>query len=261
MPALKLLLVSQRSILVMLALCDGLLCFPLRADAGDESDRRPADSRGAVALSARDRPAADAIVALHQGLPAANGESEIFRRQARELSIRMAALGIDGVTGDASGLEQRLLRAVRNIQLLQAERAGLKQALTQLSEAILRFQKSALSTDGESRSALEVEMRSATRLLSADRLKGRNHVASHTPLTSGSVISVENDLALVVTNLGASSGVKVGMPFQILREDEIIGSLRVVDVRDEIAGAVIQNTAGGRGRIRIGDCLRLDTQE
>ena len=46
-------------------------------------------------------------------------------------------------------------------------------------------------------------------------------------------ISVKDDLALVVMNLGSKQGVKVGMPFQVIRGEHIVGSVRVVDVREK----------------------------
>ena len=73
--------------------------------------------------------------------------------------------------------------------------------------------------------------------------------------------SLKDDLALVVMNLGSKQGVKVGMPFQVIRGEKIVGSVRVVDVRDKIAGAVVQNLSSEKDRIKVGDRLKVDVQQ
>jgi hypothetical protein len=80
-------------------------------------------------------------------------------------------------------------------------------------------------------------------------------------ISDGGVISVKDDLALVVMNLGTKHGVKVGMPFQVTRDKRIIGSVRVVDVREKIAGAYIQNLSSEKDRIKVGDHLRVDARQ
>ena len=79
-------------------------------------------------------------------------------------------------------------------------------------------------------------------------------------LTDGKVISVTEEFALVVANLGREHGVKLGMPFQIWRGEERIGLVRVVDVRDKISGAVIQDLNGKKTKIQAGDRLKVDAQ-
>ena len=56
-------------------------------------------------------------------------------------------------------------------------------------------------------------------------------------------------------------GVRVGMPFQVTRDKRIIGSVRVVDVREMIAGAYIQNLSSEKDRIKVGDHLRVDARQ
>jgi hypothetical protein len=61
-------------------------------------------------------------------------------------------------------------------------------------------------------------------------------------------------------NLGNSHGVKVGMPFQVIRAGKIVGSVRVVDVREKIAGAYIQDLSSEKERIKVGDHLKVDAR-
>lgn len=62
----------------------------------------------------------------------------------------------------------------------------------------------------------------------------------------------------MVGNMGSKSGVKIGMPLRVKRGDEVIASLRVVDVRERICGAVIQES--GKEKIKVGDRLEVDAQ-
>ena len=49
------------------------------------------------------------------------------------------------------------------------------------------------------------------------------------------------------------------MPFQVWRGDDRIGLVRVVDVREKIAGAVIQDL-DSKEKIKVGDRLRVDAR-
>ena len=50
---------------------------------------------------------------------------------------------------------------------------------------------------------------------------------------------MKEEWSLVVGNLGEKQGVKIGMPLRVVRAGTI-ATLRVVDVREKICGAVIQ---------------------
>ena len=80
-------------------------------------------------------------------------------------------------------------------------------------------------------------------------------------LTDAKVISIKEELALVVANVGRRQGVKVGMPFKVVRGDGEIGLVRVVDVRDGISGAVIQSLESDKNKIKVGDRLQVATTQ
>jgi hypothetical protein len=73
-------------------------------------------------------------------------------------------------------------------------------------------------------------------------------------------VSVKEEWSLVVANLGARQGVELGMPLRVLRQGKTIATLRVVDVRDKMSGAVIQELASDRTKIRVGDRLQVDAR-
>ena len=203
-----------------------------------------------------------AIKSLTDSLAVSNSEAEVFRREAGELKLRMTALGVDGLSGDKSKLEQRLLKAVRDLQLVQSEKDKLADELVQLSEAVLRFTKVATTDDAEARMALEARLRSVAEVLGIPGSQPGNESKSSTPasLSDGMVVSIKEELSLVVANVGSRQGVRVGMPLKVVRGDHLIGIVRVVDVREKICGAVIQSLDSEKNKIKVGDRLMVDAR-
>jgi hypothetical protein len=251
------------------ALCLGFAPAAMHGQAGSATDPQAvelAEAKAALEAALAEngalrgsRDAAEAsIAALQQNLAVAQSEAEVFRRRAGELKLRLEALGIEGVAGNESKLEQRLLKAVSDLKLTEDERKKLQDALIEFSEAVIRYQKSAVSTDADARVGLEAASRAAARALGVAPPQLAEGAPVPSTLTDGMVISVKDELALVVANVGARNGVKVGMPFQVLRGDQLIGTVRVVDVREKIAGAVVQNLNSDKERIKFGDRLKID---
>lgn len=201
------------------------------------------------------------IQSLTESLALANSEAEVFKRESRELKLRMEALGIESAAPDKGKLEQRLLKAVRDLELLQGERNKLADQLVRLSEAMVRYLKNAVSTDAQARLAIETEMRSASELLGITPSGALEATAVPATLTDGMVISIKEEYALVVANLGSAHGVRMGMPFQVWRGDKQIGLVRVVDVREKISGAVIQSLISAKDKIEVGDRLKVDARQ
>jgi hypothetical protein len=79
-------------------------------------------------------------------------------------------------------------------------------------------------------------------------------------LMDGNVISVKDEWSFVVGNLGEKQGVKIGMPMRVMRDDRKIATVRVVDVRQKICGAVIQEMDSKKEQIKVGDRLQVDAQ-
>ena len=171
----------------------------------------------------------------------------------------MEALGLD--SADKSKLEQRLLKAVSDLKVVQDEKDKLSDQVVRMSEVMLRFLKSAVSTDAEARMAVETEMRAANEALGLPGTQAVEAQAIPATLTDGMVISLKEEFALVVANLGSRQGVKIGMPFQVWRGDNLVGHVRVVDVREKISGAVIQDLSSTKDKVKVGDRLRVDAQQ
>ena len=195
-----------------------------------------------------------AIKGLTESLAVANGEAEVFRRKSDDLNERIEALGLSSSKGD-DALRTRLLAAVRDLRLLQKENDEAKERLTALTESVMTLLKTSEGINAKARLRVEENLRAANALI------GRSASGQGNPagLTGGRVIDVKPDLALVVSDLGSRQGVKTGMPFQVWRGDKQVASVRVVDVRDAVSGAIVQSTAANTESVRMGDTLRIDT--
>lgn len=196
-----------------------------------------------------------AIKGLTESLAVANGETELFKRKADDLSARAEALGIQTAGNETDALRTRLLAAVRDLRLLQKEKDAAREQLVALTESVMQLLKTSEGIDAKSRLKVEENLRSASALINKEETKS----TSAAGLTSGRVVDTKPDLALVVANLGSRQGVKTGMPFQVWRGEKQIASVRVVDVRDAVSGAIVQNTVTPADTVRTGDTLRIDT--
>jgi hypothetical protein len=198
---------------------------------------------------------------MRKNLAATSGESEIFKRQSMELKLRIEALGLDTAGGDTAKVQQRLLTAVSDLRVMADEKKKLSEAIVRLSEAASLYAKTATGANAETRLALEAEIRNANLALGQSSPNAVEATPVPSTISDGRAISLRDDLALVVMNLGRKHGVKVGMPFQVIRGDRFIGSVRVVDVREKVAGAVIQNLSSEKDRIEVGDRLKVDARQ
>ena len=198
---------------------------------------------------------------MRKNLTASTGETAVFQHQSMQLKLRMDALGIESVTGNAEKLEQRLLAAVNDLRTSASEKKNLSEALVRLVEAASLYAKTATGAPAESRLTLETEIRGTNAILGIASLNAVEAAAADMAITDGMIISVKAELALIVMNLGSRHGVKVGTPFQIMRDDRMIGIARVVDVREKIAGAVIQNLSSEKNQIIVGDRLKVGAQQ
>jgi hypothetical protein len=195
--------------------------------------------------------------ALTSSLAESNAQAEELRRKYSDLELRMEALGLASANKDRAKLEQRLLAAVSDLQLAQKEGAEYRDQMLRLNEAVLCYLKTSQAGDAKARMDVEAQLRSINTLIT------KSTSAPDVPepsLMDGSVISVKEEWSFVVGNLGEKQGVKIGMPMRVMRDDRKLATLRVVDVRQKICGAVIQEMDSKKERIRVGDRLQVDAQ-
>lgn len=237
--------------------------LPPAASATSQPMRRPSEATGAGLLQQNEdlqrqlSIAQESLKALTSSLAESNAEAELFRRKYSDVQLQMEALGLASANKDRAKLEQRLLAAVSDLQLAHKERDEYRDQMLRLDEAVLCYLKTSQSADAKARMDVETQLRSIDKLVT----KSSNAPDLPEPsLMDGNVISVKDEWSFVVGNFGEKQGVKVGMPMRVMRGDQRIATLRVVDVRQRICGAVIQEMDSKKVRIKVGDRLQVDAQ-
>ncbi len=128
-------------------------------------------------------------------------------------------------------------------------------------ETVVLYIKAAPAADPQIRLDIEAQMRAANEAVTPRQLK--EAAATRPPgaeLSNGQVISVKEEYSLIVANLGSQQGVKIGMPFQVVRGNHLVARARVVDVRERISGAVIEEYSSNTEKVKVGDGMRVDAQ-
>jgi hypothetical protein len=233
------------------------------ASTNSQATRLPSEVTAAVLLHQNEElqkqlsTAQESLKALTSSLAESNAEAELFRRKYSDLQLQMEALGLASANKDRAKLEQRLLAAVSDLQLSQKERDEYRDQMLRLDEAVLCYLKTSQSADAKARMDVETELRNIDKLVTKS---ANTPDLSELGLMDGSVISVKEEWSFVVGNLGEKQGVKIGMPMRVMHGDKRIATLRVVDVRQKICGAVIQEMDSKKDRIKVGDRLQVDAQ-
>ena len=197
---------------------------------------------------------------LTRSLAMANSEAEMFKRQSADYATQLEALGLAGIDQDPARIEQRLLTAVREIRNLQKQNEEGKSQLVALSEAILNLIQVSPNMDAAARAQIETQLRRSNEFLGSDP-NVANAEAVEANLTDGMVVGLKNELSLIIANLGRKHGVKVGMPFKVMRDGKVVGTAMVVEVRERISGAIIQNLENEQNPVKAGDRLRVETRQ
>jgi hypothetical protein len=237
-----------------------LLGLPVAAAVAQQMDNGSTDGGSSGQLREKLVLSEAAIKGLTESLAVANGETELFKRKYDDLNTRVEALGIAPAGKENETLQERLLAAVRDMRILQKEKEASREELVRLTEAVMELLKTSEGIDAKSRLMVEEELRASAALTGTTASDQSTDTSSDAAgLTSGTVVVYKPELALVVANLGSRQGVKTGMPFQVWRGNRQVASVRVVDVRDAISGAIVQKTATPSDAVRTGDTLRIDT--
>src|SRR5205807_6541482 len=142
------------------------------------------------------------------------------------------------------------------LQLARKEGGENRDQMLRLNGTLLRYLKTWQGGHAQARRDVEAQMRSMNQLVSKSTLPP----SAEPSLMDGSVISVKDEWSFVVGNLGEKQGVKIGMPMRVMRGERKIATLRVVDVRQKICGAVIQEMDSEKEKIKVGDRLQVDAR-
>jgi len=136
------------------------------------------------------------------------------------------------------------LRLLRREQLAGKELGQRLRKVTLLAEDAV---KSAEKIEPKKRALLEDELRAVKKLLGPVKWErkevaevGQMENLDVEALKKARVAEFRKDLSLVVLNVGWEHGIRTGMPFDIVRDNKLVATVYVVEVRDKICGALIE---------------------
>lgn len=199
------------------------------------------------------------VKALGLSLAEANRLANDYREDYNKLRLQTEAFGLDTLTRGDKGTRERLLKAISDRRLLEDERDALADALLDLSDAVKSYMTTAVSSNVETRAALQSALNGASKAIGLQR--EAKAVTAKKSLDEGKIVTIQRDYGILVFNLGSADGAKIGMPFAIYRKDRAIGSAMIVDVRNNRCGALITNLIDETDDAQVGDRVKVQTQK
>lgn len=241
---------------VIVAVCAG---FGISGNSAGNELIQIRELQAALALSqeqlAAEKARADQLEvtrkALVKSLAEAVRVSEEQVLASRETQLTLQAFGIDLLTKEEGSLEKRLLKAVRDLDIAQQENERQSKALHNLSEAFLGYLGATSEAPKASRKKAEDAIAEAARVITPlDEA-----IASGPQNTT--VVSFDDAIGLIVLDAGKRDGLRVGTPVTVTRAERPIFTAMIVDVRDSISGAVLQDRLGDSAEVAVGDGIQI----
>lgn len=173
-----------------------------------------------------------AVRTLTESLAVARTESELFQKMWAAAQVRAQTLGANLTATEDVALQQKLVQTLRTLSVAEAGRQRLMMQLTRLVAAV----------DSNRDVAAAIAQ---TRDLLAGQDAGPVTLRDGATLETARVLEVNPKLRLVVLDVGAQQGARIGTPMILIRGDQVLGELRIVEVRQRICGALIEKTETG----------------
>jgi len=186
----------------------------------------------------------------------AQAEARAYREAWLELQRRDEVLGVATLSNDVRDSHEQVSRL--SGELIRAERFS-----KEMTEQMKRVMEAASQWAGESlpakKAAARAEFESAKRALAAVEKKNQPRAVA-SGLTDAQVVAVDREQQALVLNLGLRQGAKEGMPFRILRGDKVLGSCRLLEVRELVSAGLPEELAEGV-QIQVGDRVSVLAQK
>jgi len=182
-------------------------------------------------------------------LAMAQAEAKAYREAWLDLKRRDELLGVATLSQEAKDSHDKVARLAG--ELIRSEKAR-QEVLAKAKAAVEAAVKWAAETDSARRASARSDFESAKRTLEAAMQKTVVPRAIASGLTDAQIVAVDRNQQAVVLNLGSLQGAREGMPFRILRKDQVIGSCRLIEVR-EMTSAGLPEQLGKDIQPEVGD--------
>lgn len=174
---------------------------------------------------------------------------------------------ITRLTKELEQAQQDSKRVTTQVTDLQNERDAIKQQLADLEQAKGQLEAKVMelterptvelekvTVGGETRAAAGSTGTSAATAPASAAV--RTVSASTNPTGSGQIVVVNREYDFVVVNMGKNQGLTVGQECQILRDNQVLGRVKLEKVYDELSAAAILPESK-KDSIREGDLVKV----
>jgi hypothetical protein len=182
-------------------------------------------------------------------LALAQAEAKAYREAWLDLKRRDELLGVASLSPEARDSHDKVARLAGELIRSEKARQEVFDKAKATAEAAVKW---AAESDAEKRASARADFESAKRTLEATMQKAWAPRAMASGLTDAQIVAVDRNQQAVVLNLGSLQGAKEGMPFRILRNDQVIGSCRLIEVR-EMTSAGLPEQLAKDIRLEVGD--------
>lgn len=190
-------------------------------------------------------------VSLRDSLIAVTKREEEATKRLQDIELRLEAMG----EGLLDGGEERLVKAVSDLEVMSRKLKELEAAALALSSSTQSYLTTAIAADPESRVEVETRLRDLDILIGLREARKKNRDAG--TLQQAKVVSVDGESGTVVVNVGEKKSTVVGMPFEVYRNDNKVAEALVALTRDDVSALLITNLENDTNPVRRGDRVIL----
>ena len=194
------------------------------------------------------------VASLRESYMLARADADAARKQLREVSVRLEALGGTALGGQ----EEKLIETAAMLESTRTELDKVRQGSLRLATAVAEYKRSAMVEDETARLALETALQDMEVALG---LRQKPQSEFDGTLDEAKVLSIDSESGLIVINAGRKGGVEVGMPMEISRGDQAIAQAMVTDVRKSVSGLLVQRHLNPVLSITVGDRVSVKTND
>ena len=255
---------------VLTVLAVGVAAVAIVLQSQEREKRLARERELQVALAEND----DLNVKLQQTQQSKAAVENELGRNRKELAgakdeLAAAVRAQETLTKSIEDREQEIARLTRNLEQAQGEAKSLAGQLSSLQterDATKRQLAELEKAKGELESKVMELSDRPTVELGKVRVTNASADARESPIaskpavvpvsaTGGQVVVVNREYDFVVMNMGKNHGLSIGQEFQIVRNNQVLGKVKVEKVYDELSAAAILPESQ-KDNIREGDTIR-----
>ncbi len=184
---------------------------------------------------------------LKESLVAAQKRADESGEKLKDINLRLEAMG----SGLLEGGEDRLVKAVSDLEVMARKLKELEEAALGLSASTQTYLSTAIAADPEARVEVETRIRDLDAVIGLRELSEKDRRSGS--LQMADVVSVDSESGIVVVNVGEKESAVVGMAFEVYRNDSKVGDALVAQTRADVSALLITDLENDENPVRRGD--------